>query len=269
MFADLGEVRLFYTDEGRRAPPILFVHGYSCDSHDWMWQLPHFARSHRVIAVDLRGHGRSSAPAEGYESKVFAADVATLLQRLETGPVIAVGHSMGCNVVSALAVEHPASVTAAVCVDPSYLISDEAHAGVQAVRDAMKADPVATVQSLLGNSYAPASPPHLKSWHLRRVAGVPEHVLYQAMYGRGSLSHGSVSELYLRRRQCPVLTIYAKEDLVAAEAALFSDPRSRAIAWASSGHWLHQERPAEFNAVVDAWLRDIGVVPDEPAREDA
>jgi pimeloyl-ACP methyl ester carboxylesterase len=260
MFAELGDVRLFYTDEGTGEPAMLFVHGYSCDSNDWIWQLPHFARSHRAIAVDLRGHGRSSAPADGYETSIFARDVAALLAELDSGPVIAVGHSMGCNVVTALAVDHPGSVAAAVCVDPSYLISDDSHAAVQAVRDAMKADPVATAQSLLALSYAPASPAHLQSWHLRRIAGVPEHVLYQAMYGRGALSHRSVSEPYLRRRQCPVLAIYAHEDMVAAEAGLFADPRSRAFAWPGSGHWLHQERPAEFNAVVDAWLVDIGAV---------
>src|SRR6201995_5345869 len=112
MFAELGEVRLFYTDEGKGDPPMLFVHGFSGDSHDWMWQLPHFTRSHRVIAVDLRGHGRSSAPPEGYETNIFARDVATLLRRLDIGPVIAVGHSMGCNVVSALAVDFPGTVTA-------------------------------------------------------------------------------------------------------------------------------------------------------------
>lgn len=261
MFAELGEVRLFYTDEGGGGPPMLFVHGFSCDSHDWMWQLPHFARSHRVIAVDLRGHGRSSAPPEGYSSRGFAGDIAALLVQLDTGPVIAVGHSMGCNVVTALAIEHVASVAAAVCVDPSYLISDEAYAAVQAARGVMEADPVATAQGFLAGCYAPASPPHLKSWHLRRAAGVPAHVLYNAMYGRGALSHRTVSEPYLRRRTVPVLTIYANEDKVAAEAALFADPRSRVFAWPGSGHWLHQERPAEFNAVVDAWLGEIGMVP--------
>jgi pimeloyl-ACP methyl ester carboxylesterase len=57
-----------------------------------------------------------------------------------------------------------------------------------------------------------------------------------------------------------VLTIYMNEENVAAEAALFADPRSRAFAWPGSGHWLHQERPSEFNAVVDAWLREIGAI---------
>ena len=64
-FAELGDVRLFFTDDGEGGPPMLFVHGYTCDSHDWSWQLAHFGATHRVIAVDLRGHGRSSVPDGG------------------------------------------------------------------------------------------------------------------------------------------------------------------------------------------------------------
>ena len=50
-YADLGEVQLFFTDEGDGDPPILMVHGFSCDGHDWMWQIPHFAANHIVSAL--------------------------------------------------------------------------------------------------------------------------------------------------------------------------------------------------------------------------
>jgi pimeloyl-ACP methyl ester carboxylesterase len=257
-FAKLGEVELFYTDEGEGDPAMLFVHGYSCDSHDWMHQLPHFTRSHRVIAVDLRGHGRSSAPADGYDAETLAEDLAALIEHIGCGPVVAVGHSMGGGVITALAVKHPELVVATVCVDPSYLIEDEAYAAVRGLLETLKANPVETALSVLGRTYSPASPPHLKAWHLRRLAGVPGHVLYQAMAGGGSLAPRSASEPYLRARKCPVLSIYARDDRVALERTFFTDPRSRAFSWPGSGHWLHQERPAEFNTVVEEWLETIG-----------
>jgi len=62
-FAELDGVELLFTDEGGGQAPMLFVHGFACDSHDWSWQLAHFAARFRVIALNLRGHGRSSAPA--------------------------------------------------------------------------------------------------------------------------------------------------------------------------------------------------------------
>ena len=257
-FAKLGDVELFYTDEGAGGPPMLFVHGYTCDSHDWMWQLPHFTQTHRVIAVDLRGHGRSSVPADGFEPKVFAKDIAALLEQLDCGPVVAVGHSLGGVIVSALAIERPELVSAVVSVDPGYLVPDTVSSSLGSIREALQSDPVPTAQALLSRSYSPASPPYLKSWHMRRIAGVPAHVLFMTIMNLGSLAARSASEPYLRRRACPVLAIYAHEERVPVETALFADPRSRAFAWPGSGHWLHQERPAEFNAVVESWLTEIG-----------
>ena len=135
-FAELGEVSLFYTDAGAGDPPILFVHGYSCDSHDWSWQLPHFASTHRVIAVDLRGHGRSSVPEDGYDPSQYAADLAALLERQSVAPVVAIGHSLGGAIVSALAVEHAEMVRAVVVVDPAYLLREERAGAVAATMEA-------------------------------------------------------------------------------------------------------------------------------------
>ena len=258
-FADLGDVRLFFTDEGAGDPPVLFVHGFSCDSHDWIWQLPHFAASHRVIAGDLRGHGRSSVPEKGFDPRTFADDLARLLDQVGYGPVVAVGHSLGGVIVSVLAVEHPEQVRAVVSVDPGYVVPDEARALIDGVLGEMRTgDAVGTAQKLLAPTYTPASPAFLKSWHLRRMAGVPNDVLRETLAGLfegpEALGFAGVAESYLRRRDCPVLAFYTDQARAATEAALFSDARSRSIAWDGSGHWLHQERPEEFNHVLDSWL---------------
>jgi pimeloyl-ACP methyl ester carboxylesterase len=261
-FADVGDVRLFFTDEGAGDPPILFVHGFSCDSHDWSWQIPHFVGSHRVVAVDIRGHGRSSVPDKGYEPRQFAADIAGLLDQLDTGPVVAMGHSLGGAIVSALAVEHPALVRAVVSVDPGYLLPDEFRPIVEGMAAALQtADPVASAQTFLSASYSPASPAALKTWHMRRIAGVPDHVLQQTLgslfVGPEALGFRETSVPYLQRRTCPVLAFYTDPDRAAFEATLFDDPVSKSLAWAGSGHWLHQERPEEFNHLVAGWLATI------------
>ena len=185
-FADIRDVRLFFTDEGDGGPPLLFVHGYTCDSHDWSWQLPHFAADRRVIAVDLRGHGRSTAPEHG------------------------------------------------------------------------TMDPVPVVQQILEAFDAPARSPALRTWQLRRAAGVPHHVLRQALVSQvKGLTLYSNSAPYLARRTCPVLTFYADPARAGIEASLYTDDRSRVVAWEGAGHWLHQERPAEFNALVGTWLAEL------------
>ena len=258
-FAQIGDVRIFYTDEGAGDPPLLFVHGYTCDSHDWSWQLPHFRTAHREIAVDLRGHGHSSAPPDGYSTQQFAADLAGLLDHLGTGPVVAIGHSMGGSVVSALAVEHPKHVRAVVAVDPAYLLPDETIDAVRPIVTGLAGtDPVPVVQQLIGGLTSPATDPALHTWRQRRIAGTDPGALRLALDAQlGTMASYSASAPYLRRRACPVLSFYADPDRVAVEQEIFADPRSRAIGWAGSGHWLHHERPQEFNSLVSDWLAGL------------
>ena len=224
-FAELDGVELFFTDEGSGDTPMLFVHGFACDSHDRSWQLAHFADRFRVIALDLRGHGRSSVPASGYEPLAFATDIAYLLDLLDCRPVIAVGHSMGALVLSALAVEHAERVRALVAADPAYLVDSALPTVATLSTQVGEEDPVPLVQSLLGASD--------RRWHLRRVAGMPPHVLVESS-----------------RR--------------ATETALFSDPRSEAVAWTGTGHWLHHERPEVFNATVETWLTKLNLADQAP-----
>ncbi|MBL7501170.1 alpha/beta hydrolase [Frankia sp. CNm7] len=258
-FADVGDVRLFYTDEGAGDPPLLLVHGYSADSHDWSWQLPHLVANHRVIAVDLRGHGRSSVPQAGYTAAQFVADLVGLLDGLSVDRVVAFGHSMGGIVASGLAVEHPDRVAAVVAVDPAYLLPDETADGIRPLLDLLaETDPAPIIQQLIGRMESPAQPPALRTWQLRRIAGMEGHVLRQALEAQVTgLVLRSNSEPYLSRRACPVLTFYADPTRADAERAVFADTRSRVVTWEGAGHWLHQERSAEFNALVTSWLASL------------
>jgi pimeloyl-ACP methyl ester carboxylesterase len=229
-FADVGDVRLFFTDDGAGTePPILFVHGYACDSQDWNWQIPHFVSNHRVIALDLRGHGWSNAPKSGYDPPTFAADIAGLLQQLRCPPVVAVGHSLGGLIVSALAVEHPQTVRALVTVDPGYLVADSTIEAMAPLLAGLEVgDPVPTVQAMLGANDVPAAPPFLRSWHLRRAARVPKHVLVQTMRLMASGSEASstraAGERHLARRRCPVLSVNAEPSRIPVETRCSKTP---------------------------------------------
>lgn len=267
-FADLGGVRLFYTDDGAsRTTPLLLVHGFAADSHDWMWHLPELSREHRVIAPDLRGHGYSEAPETGYRPHDFAADLTALLDHLGIDRVIAIGHSLGTIVATVLAVEHPERVTALVCVDPAYGQPPEAAAAFPAMIAALAKEPYGTALANDAWCYTPASPEYLRNWHARKILGTPEHVLAQAfaaLYsGDGQIGLRAESEAYLARRTCPVLSCWSalQAESAAWEAGLFEHPASVAVSWPGSGHRLHEERPAEFLYVVDKWLRNLKETP--------
>src|SRR5579875_1043533 len=96
--------KLFSTDSGEGLN-VVFLHGWTCDSHDWIWQLPQFGSRYRVIAPDLRGHGRSEImPSGAYLPDDYVADVEAMLTRAGPGQrFVAIGHSMGGQIAARLA----------------------------------------------------------------------------------------------------------------------------------------------------------------------
>jgi len=265
-FAELGEVRLFYTDDGPPAGagvPLLLVHGYGADSHDWVPHLPRLTAGHRVIAPDLRGHGYSSAPEAGYRPRELAADLVRLLDRLEVPRVTAFGHSLGALVVSALAVEHPGRVRALVCVDPGYGQPPDVAAAFPAMIEGLRADPYGTALANDAWCYTAASPPWLREWHRRKILGTAPHALAEGFAGMfsGDDQFGvrPAADAYLARRACPVLSCWshARAESADWERGLFKHPASRALVWPGGGHRLHAERPAEFLHVATAWLAEL------------
>ena len=255
--ASVGEVVLSYTDKGAGEPPILLVHGSACDSGDWAWQLDHFAESHRVLAVDLRGHGRSSAPPSGYDAPQLAADLATLLDQLACPPVIGIGHSLGGLVLTTMAANHPDTTTALVCIDPAYLTPDQTGQTFATMSQALERDPRGLMADIFADIDKPSTPNHVKELHQRRIKDVPEHVIRQVLDDNTRLATRSMSEPIVSRRTCPVLSLHTRADRAEAEAPLLHDPRSRTLAWPECGHWPHQERPSEFNTLVDEWLMTL------------
>ena len=100
LFIDLEDnLRLFYEDRGK-GDPILFVHGWCGNSSIWTrFQFPYFVTDHRVLAIDLRGHGNSSKPLEGNNIPQLARDVRKFIEVMGLNKVTLVGHSMGVMVV--------------------------------------------------------------------------------------------------------------------------------------------------------------------------
>ena len=111
------DVTLAYKDINPGSPPMLFVHGWGCDHTTLAPQAEFFSRSHRVVSVDLRGHGGSDAPLQNYTMAAFADDLAWLCSELGLIKPIAVGHSMGGNVALEFAARYPETPASIVLID--------------------------------------------------------------------------------------------------------------------------------------------------------
>src|SRR5215208_4491729 len=129
---------LHLDDRGRGGVPVVLLHGFGGNTSHWAEQLDHLGRSRQVIAIDLRGHGRSAAPADGdYAIETQVDDVRAVLDDANIDRAVLVGHSLGGAIALAFAGRHPARVTGLVLAAAPGRVPDEQS---RQIIEAMEAD---------------------------------------------------------------------------------------------------------------------------------
>ncbi|UXY23032.1 alpha/beta hydrolase [Streptomyces cynarae] len=256
----MDHLRLFHTDLGPAgAPALLLVHGWGGDGREWSPHAEALAGRFRVVVPDLRGHGRSPVPDQGNTPVEMADDLAALIDSLGTGPVVAVGHSMGGQVVNLLAVRHAARVRTVVALDPAHGAHGAEVDGIPARLAAYREHGARAAAEFVSAAFAPGAPPGLRTAHVRTMLGTPDHVIAQAYAGmytdRGAVGVRPHSEAYLRLRTRPALTVWTSDEAATWEHGTLHVPRSRVEHWPDSGHYLHEEHVDRTLRLIEDWAK--------------
>ncbi len=106
-FVDVEDGGRIHVVERGQGPPLVLLHGIMLSSALWVHQLRELADHHRVIAIDLRGHGQSLPGSAGTGIELLASDTATVLRTLGIEHAVVVGHSMGGMVALQMALDLP------------------------------------------------------------------------------------------------------------------------------------------------------------------
>ncbi|QJW92104.1 alpha/beta hydrolase [Spirosoma taeanense] len=120
----INGIHLNILEQGNGPLTLIFLHYFGGSALEWQVIMSHFSAQYRCIAVDLRGHGDSEAPASGYSVDDMADDVICVVQELAIQDFILVGHSMSGKVALAVAAgtpNHgsPAGLQSLLLVSPS------------------------------------------------------------------------------------------------------------------------------------------------------
>lgn len=246
-------IALAFEEWGSGSPAFVFVHGWTCNRSFFKPQADYFAAKHRVVSLDLRGHGDSDKPQGAYPISAYADDVALLIDTLNLGPVIAVGHSMGGITVLQLAVSHPEKVAGIVMVDPAPLaFPPDLKSGIEGLVDAIEAgNQEPRRQFIAERLFLPTSDRKLVDDVLEVMTAAPAHVASAAM--RGILAYEGVK--MAARCKAPALHIAATPPLNPPH--LMSEWMPAVVnGWTvGAGHFNMLEAPGQVNGMIEAFLR--------------
>jgi pimeloyl-ACP methyl ester carboxylesterase len=261
--------RVNYVEMGE-GPPLVFVHGLAGCWQNWLENIPHFARSRRVIAVDLPGFGESDLPLEDITIPGYGRFVDAFMGEIGVERGAIVGNSMGGFIAAEVAVSHPARV------DKLVLVSA---AGVMTVRAAQ----LALARGLARGFHRSAGRAYTRrDWIVRRrrmrkvlLYGVVRHpellqpeLVWEIASGGGKPgfldAFSAILDYEISDRlpdiASPTLIVWGRDDRIVPVGGAYRYeqlvPNSRRVILEDTGHVPMIERPALFNRLLEDFLAD-------------
>ena len=173
---------IFYEIYGVGEPSLVFVHGWSCDARYWRAQVSHFSKNHRVVVLDLAGHGHSGSTRSKYTMKAFGEDVQAVTEATNSQSVILIGHSMGGSVIAEAARLMPNRVIGIVGVDTldniEYPLTREE---LDQMLAPLKSDFQAGSRQFVKEMISSETNPLTREWILSDISSAPPAVALSAM----------------------------------------------------------------------------------------
>jgi pimeloyl-ACP methyl ester carboxylesterase len=246
--------RLHVDVRGAGGLPVVFVPSLAGTTRHWDPQLAHLAAERQVLAVDLRGHGRSDPPASSaYAPEDFGRDLHAVLDALDIPRAVIVGHSMGSAAALAFASEQPSRVAGLLLVDP--------------VDDPLKrppdpdfekwmarlesADYEETIEGYWRQILTDATP-HTHASVMADLRATPQRTVVESMRALARFD----SSRALARYPGPVMSVTTPlNDYPSSLHRLHAGLAHQRMTGVS--HWLQLDRAPAFNQILDIFLDTI------------
>lgn len=242
--------------QDRAGEPLLLIHGVGLNARAWAPQIAALAQTHRVLAVDMPGHGSSSPLPEGAALPEYVDWAARVILALNIGTVNVAGHSMGALIATGLAADYPELVRRVAVLNAVHRRTPEARAAVMARAMAMsdgQFDPTAPLDRWFTRGATDAAPRAQVARWLAEVDPKGYAAAYRAF--------ATGDETYADRWDaitCPALVLTADGDpnstpdmtrLMAATA-----PRGRAVVIDGHRHMVNLTAPDRVTQALRDWL---------------
>jgi pimeloyl-ACP methyl ester carboxylesterase len=249
-------VRQWGPDTG---PSVLLVHGWGSAARTFDALAARLAESYRLIMPDLPGHGAGPAGSDQQRWTVSAmVDELSDLARCVRPPLVAVGHSLGGQMVSTLAARNDGLLAGLAVLDPAYGASSAEVAAVPGRAAAIRAGGSAAAFAQVEPGISAAMPQNARdAVRADMYAASPEVLLalLETTY-TGPGEEGSLSAVRSSapRRRAPLLALYSTPRAAAVERSLPHGGPSEVRVAPGPGHYVHLEHPEWTADTLLTWL---------------
>ena len=173
-----------YGIHGQGKVTMVFVHCWTCNHEFWNPQIEYFSKKHRVVWLDLAGHGLSNSNRKTYTMQSFGKDVAAVVNELDSENVILVGHSMGGPVCIEAAKFLGDRVIGIVGVDTFYtqFQCPKSEKEIDDFVKPFKNDFKAASEQLMRSMFTPEADPDVITWIVSQMSVADQEMGISALY---------------------------------------------------------------------------------------
>jgi pimeloyl-ACP methyl ester carboxylesterase len=237
-------VKIVYSAAGAGEPALVFIHGGLADRTFWDAQLKAFAEHHRVLALDLAGHGESGTDRKKWGIPEFGADVRAVVEAEKPQRVIIIGNSLGGPVAIEAALLLPERALGVIGVDTFQdLGSKFGEDEVKQQAELFRRDFAGGVKQMVRALFHPDADPALMADAERRMAKSNPEAAYAMFLSMAGYDTGAPA----RRLKVPIRAINGDLYPTDVKAVRLVKADFEAVIMSHMGHYPMLERPEEFN----------------------
>lgn len=242
-------MKLYADDGGNGGLPVLFLHSAGGNTAQWSEHLEHVRRDRRAVALDLRGHGRSGPDDGDFSIPALAEDVEHTLNELGIDECVLIGHSAGGIVAVEYAARHPEHVQGLMLADPAGDFTRVPREMMEPLLTGLDSHAYRETIGDYWNSNLAGSRPEVEE----RVLADLEATRKETMVGlfRAQMNYDPASAL--RRYPGPKFSLVTPNNDAPFSLHNLGEDLPHEV-FPGTGHWLHMDRPEEFNAILDRFL---------------
>jgi pimeloyl-ACP methyl ester carboxylesterase len=252
--------KVFYTVMGQGEPALVLIHCWNGNHTLWRYNTKELAKKHKLVLVDILGHGKSDKPKVDYTLEFMAGGVAAAIKASGVKKPVLVGHSMGGPIARVVIRDYSGLASGLILVDSAIFplpkdpkIAAERLKAFDGMITMLEKDFKGNIPKLLQPMLGPDMKPEVKKVLIDTMLSADPYVSISCLKTMRDPKNWDYKPLKMKTMVQLARNPYYPPDVQKQMKTLFPDLTYKQ--WEKVGHWIQMEKPDKFNRQVIEFLK--------------